>query len=62
MGAPRALQPMVDEAFAAAGAPDNEPLRIGTGLGMAASTILRHGTDAQRERFLRPLWTDGEVW
>jgi alkylation response protein AidB-like acyl-CoA dehydrogenase len=62
LGAPRALQPMVDEAFAAAGAPDNEPLRIGIGLGMAAPTILRHGTDAQRERFLRPLWTGEEVW
>jgi alkylation response protein AidB-like acyl-CoA dehydrogenase len=62
LGAPRALQPMVDEAFAAAGAPDNEPLRIGIGLGMAAPTILRHGTDVQRERFLRPLWTGEEVW
>ncbi|HEV8174765.1 MAG TPA: acyl-CoA dehydrogenase family protein, partial [Actinoplanes sp.] len=62
LGAPQALQPKVDEAFAAAGAPDNEPLRIGIGLGMAAPTILRHGTDAQRERFLRPLWTGEEVW
>jgi len=62
LGAPRALQPVVDEAFAAAGAPDNEPRRIGIGLGMAAPTILRHGTDEQRRRFLRPLWTGEEVW
>jgi alkylation response protein AidB-like acyl-CoA dehydrogenase len=62
LGAPRALQPMVDDAFAAAGAPDNEPLRIGIGLGMAAPTILRHGTDEQRRRYLRPLWTGEEVW
>jgi len=62
LGAPRALQPVVDEAFAAAGAPDNQPLRIGIGLGMAAPTILRHGTDEQRRRFLRPLWTGEEVW
>jgi alkylation response protein AidB-like acyl-CoA dehydrogenase len=29
---------------------------------MAAPTILRHGTDAQRRRYLRPLWTGEEVW
>jgi alkylation response protein AidB-like acyl-CoA dehydrogenase len=62
LGASRALQPLVDEEFAAAGAPDNEPRRIGIGLGMAAPTVLAHGTDQQRERFLRPLWTGEEVW
>ena len=62
LGAPRALQPVVDNEFAAAGAPDNTPLRIGIGLGMAAPTILRHGTDEQRRRYLRPLWTGEEVW
>jgi alkylation response protein AidB-like acyl-CoA dehydrogenase len=62
LGAPRALQPVVDAELAAAGAPDNDPLRIGIGLGMAAPTILRHGTDEQRKRFLRPLWTGEEVW
>ena len=45
-----------------AGAPDNNPRRIGIGLGMAAPTILRHGTDEQRGRYLRPLWTGEEVW
>ena len=29
---------------------------------MAAPTILRHGTDEQRRRWLRPLWTGEEVW
>jgi alkylation response protein AidB-like acyl-CoA dehydrogenase len=62
LGATRALQPVVDAAFAAAGAPDNEPRRIGIGLGMAAPTILAHGTDEQRQRHLRPLWTGEEVW
>jgi alkylation response protein AidB-like acyl-CoA dehydrogenase len=62
LGAPRVLQPVVDAAFAEAGAPDNDPLRIGIGLGMAAPTILRHGTDEQRRRWLRPLWTGEEVW
>lgn len=60
--APRSLQSIVDAQFAAAGAPDNQPRRIGIGLGMAAPTILAHGTDEQRRRFLRPLWTGEEVW
>ncbi|MGW7004399.1 acyl-CoA dehydrogenase family protein [Streptomyces sp. NPDC054933] len=62
LGAPRALQSAVDAELAAAGAPDNDPRRIGIGLGMAAPTILRYGTDAQRKRFLRPLWLGEEVW
>jgi alkylation response protein AidB-like acyl-CoA dehydrogenase len=62
LGAPRTLQAVVDAELAAVGAPDNDPRRIGIGLGMAAPTILRHGTDEQRQRFLRPLWTGAEVW
>jgi alkylation response protein AidB-like acyl-CoA dehydrogenase len=62
LGAPRALQDIVTTAFAEAGAPDNTPRRIGIGLGMAAPTILRHGTDEQRQRYLRDLWTGREVW
>ncbi|OXM61252.1 acyl-CoA dehydrogenase family protein [Amycolatopsis vastitatis] len=60
--APRALQSVVDIVFTEAGAPDNNPRRIGIGLGMAAPTILAFGTPEQRERFLRPLWTGEEVW
>ncbi|MGW3509396.1 acyl-CoA dehydrogenase family protein [Streptomyces sp. NPDC000994] len=62
LGAARSLQAVVDAELAAAGAPDNDPRRIGIGLGMAAPTILRHGTDEQKRRFLRPLWTGEEVW
>ncbi|MER8184828.1 acyl-CoA dehydrogenase family protein [Kitasatospora sp. NPDC094015] len=62
LGAPRALQALVDAELAAAGAPDNDPRRNGIGLGMAAPTILRHGTEEQKQRFLRPLWTGEEVW
>src|SRR5262249_35141039 len=61
-GASRAPQAAVVAEFAAAGAPDTNPRRIGIGLGMAAPTILRHGTDEQRNRYLRPLWTGEEVW
>lgn len=61
-GAPRALQAVVDDEFAAAGAPDNDPRSNAIGLGMAAPTILAHGTEEQRRRFLRPLWTGEEIW
>ncbi|MFE6691176.1 acyl-CoA dehydrogenase family protein [Streptomyces sp. NPDC057743] len=62
LDAPRALQAVVDAELAAADAPDNDPGRIGIGLGMAAPTILRYGTEEQKRRFLRPLWTGEEVW
>jgi alkylation response protein AidB-like acyl-CoA dehydrogenase len=62
LDAPRALQSVVDSELAEAGAPDNNPRRIGIGLGMAAPTILRFGTAEQKKRYLRPLWTGEEVW
>ncbi len=60
LGAPRDLQGVVDQLFR--GTPDNNPGRIGIGLGMAAPTILAYGTEEQKKRFLRPLWTGEEVW
>ena len=60
LGLPRHLQSVVDEELV--GTPDNDPRRIGIGLGMAAPTILAFGTDEQKRRFLRPLWTGEEVW
>src|SRR5919198_1042312 len=62
LGLHRQLQSIVDAELAAAGAPDNDPRRIGIGLGMAAPTILAFGTEQQKARFLRPLWTGEEVW
>ncbi|MET9732587.1 acyl-CoA dehydrogenase family protein [Streptomyces sp. NPDC006458] len=62
LGATRTLQAVVDAELEAAGAPDNDPRRIGIGLGMAAPTILGFGTEEQKRRFLRPLWTGEEVW
>jgi alkylation response protein AidB-like acyl-CoA dehydrogenase len=61
-GLPRSLQAAVDAEFAAAGVPDNNPARIGIGLGMAAPTILAYGSEEQKQRWLRPLWTGEEVW
>ncbi|MEU2491315.1 acyl-CoA dehydrogenase family protein [Streptomyces sp. NPDC007883] len=62
LDAPRSLQAVVDAELEAAGAPDNDPRRIGIGLGMAAPTILAYGTEEQKRRFLRPLWVGEEVW
>jgi len=62
LDAPRELQNVVEAELAKAGAPDNNPRRIGIGLGMAAPTILRFGTEEQKQRYLRPLWTGEEVW
>ncbi|HEX5403920.1 MAG TPA: acyl-CoA dehydrogenase family protein, partial [Pseudonocardiaceae bacterium] len=62
LGASRTLQTVVETDLAAAGAPNNDPRRIGIGLGMAAPTILRFGSEELKTRFLRPLWTGEEVW
>ena len=32
------------------------------GYGMVAPTLVAHGTDAQKQRFLRPLFTGEEIW
>jgi alkylation response protein AidB-like acyl-CoA dehydrogenase len=62
LGLPRGFQPYVDRLLDEAGAPTNDPRAIGIGLGMAAPTILAFGTDEQKHRFLRPLWTGEELW
>lgn len=62
LDAPRALQSTVEAAFAEAGAPDNDPTSNAIGLGMAAPTILGFGSEQQRQRYLRPLWTGEEIW
>lgn len=59
---PRSWQSVVESRLASAQAPVHNSRRIGIGLGMAAPTILRFGTRAQQERFLRPLWLGQEVW
>ncbi len=59
---PREQQTVVDTALARAGAPSNGPERNGIGLGMAAPTILSFGTEEQKQRYLRPLWTGEEIW
>jgi alkylation response protein AidB-like acyl-CoA dehydrogenase len=60
LGLAREQQAVVETELA--GTPDNNPRRIGIGLGMAAPTILAFGTDELKKRLLRPLWTGEEVW
>jgi len=51
----------VEEVFTAAGAADWSARNV-IGLGMAAPTIHAHGTDEQKRRYLRPLFTGEEIW
>ncbi|MCP9212564.1 acyl-CoA dehydrogenase family protein [Streptomyces sp. NEAU-Y11] len=62
LGAPRALQSAVDDELTAAGAPPRAPGLHTIGLGMAAPVLLTFGDEAQKKRFLRPLFTREEVW
>ncbi len=47
--------------LSAAGAP-NSGVKNPIGYGMCAPTIISHGTDEQKERYLRPLFTAEEIW
>jgi alkylation response protein AidB-like acyl-CoA dehydrogenase len=55
------LQGLVERELLAVGAP-NEADRNVIGYGMAAPTVLTHGTPEQRARYLRPLFTCEEIW
>jgi alkylation response protein AidB-like acyl-CoA dehydrogenase len=55
------LQKLINETLLAAGAPHpygGNPI----GYGMGAPTVVTHGTEAQKARYLRPLFTGEEVW
>nr|WP_220449510.1 acyl-CoA dehydrogenase family protein [Nonomuraea longispora] len=60
LGAPRELQQVVERELAHT--PQINGGLQGIGLGMAAPTILAFGTEEQKRRFLRPLWTGEEIW
>ncbi|HEX4219727.1 MAG TPA: acyl-CoA dehydrogenase family protein [Acidimicrobiales bacterium] len=55
------VQSVVEARLGAAGAPSSASVNP-IGVGMAAPTLATHGTDAQRARYLRPLFTGEEVW
>src|SRR6476469_94533 len=54
-------QKLIQERLAAAGAP-HPAARNPIGYGMGAPTVATHGSEAQRSRYLRPLFTGAEVW
>ncbi len=61
-GLRRSLQASAEQEFARAGAPRLDPARNVIGLGMAAPTIIAFGTQEQKTRWLKPLWTAEEIW
>jgi alkylation response protein AidB-like acyl-CoA dehydrogenase len=54
------LQRLVEQRMKEAGGPSADP--AGFFMNLAGPTILTHGTDAQRARFLRPMYTGEERW
>ncbi|MGZ4518102.1 MAG: acyl-CoA dehydrogenase family protein, partial [Mycobacteriaceae bacterium] len=62
LGLPQSFQSQVNAELAGAGAPGPDSGRNGIGLGMAAPTIAAFGTEEQKRRFLRPLWTAEHVY
>ncbi|MDA8372046.1 MAG: acyl-CoA dehydrogenase family protein [Nocardiopsaceae bacterium] len=62
LGAPRALQSVVDHEFERLGFVPTGREGLVIGLGMAAPTILAFGTPEQRRRYLKPLYTGEEIW
>ncbi|HMK63834.1 MAG TPA: acyl-CoA dehydrogenase family protein [Acidimicrobiales bacterium] len=61
LGAAPSLQALVEHSLRRAGAPDRSLHNV-IGYGMAAPTVLTHGTEEQRRRWLRPLFTCEEIW
>jgi len=61
LGVSPSLQAAVERELRRVGAPDESERNV-IGYGMAAPTILTHGTPEQQARYLRPLFTGEEVW
>jgi alkylation response protein AidB-like acyl-CoA dehydrogenase len=55
------LQKVVNERLGRAGAPRAGGLNP-IGHGMGAPTVVTHGSEAQKRRYLRPLFTNEEIW
>ncbi|OBI94660.1 acyl-CoA dehydrogenase [Mycobacterium alsense] len=62
LGLPRKAQELVNARLAAAGAPIGGTLKNYIGMGMAAPTIAAFGTDEQKRKFLRPLFTGEQIY
>jgi len=62
LGLPRKAQEFVDAELSAAGAPVGGTSKNFIGMGMAAPTIAAFGTDEQKRKFLRPLFTGEQIY
>ncbi|ONH31735.1 acyl-CoA dehydrogenase family protein [Pseudofrankia asymbiotica] len=62
LGLPLTRQALVDEKLRDAGCTYHNLRLNPVGIGMVAPTILEYGTEQQKRRFLRPLFTGEEVW
>ncbi len=62
LGLPRKAQEFVDTELSAAGAPVGGTIKNFIGMGMAAPTIAAFGTDEQKRKFLRPLFTGEQIY
>jgi alkylation response protein AidB-like acyl-CoA dehydrogenase len=60
LGLAPGLQVLVDETLQGAGAPVASQRNV-IGHGMGAPTLISHGSDTQRARYLRPLFTGEEI-
>ena len=61
LGLSRGLQKVINERLAKGHAPSPYG-RNPIGYGMGAPTVVTHGSEAQRSRYLRPLFTGEEIW
>jgi alkylation response protein AidB-like acyl-CoA dehydrogenase len=61
LGLSPGLQKTINDTLWAAGGPMPSAVNI-IGHGMAAPTVVTHGTEEQKRRYLRPLFTNEEIW
>jgi alkylation response protein AidB-like acyl-CoA dehydrogenase len=61
LGAAPKLQKVINETLGKAGAPQPAAINV-IGYGMGAPTIVTHGSEEQKQRYLRPLFTCEEIW
>ena len=61
LGLDALVQEQIDERLREAEAPNNLLVNM-MGVGMAGPTIIAHGTDEMRDRYLRPAFSCEEIW
>ena len=62
LGLPRKYQTRINRRLVAAGASIENRYRNLLGIAMGAGVLVAHGTDRQKSRWLRPMFTTEEIW